>query len=149
MMLQDAIINRVYITKSGETVISFKVKPEDLPPEQRETLLEYWRDGVLLQFSVERFQDENRENTAEEETPLKSREKTVYERLRWEVVKDIWSDNEKDIAWIAFKEKAVKEKGLSPSIIESKSSRIWTPEEAEKLIAEFQGIPALEQTKNL
>lgn len=110
---------------------------------------ECMKDGMFGQLALQslsqpvvrvrlEFIDQNEQSPQEE----KPREKTVYERLRWEVVKDIWSDNEKDIAWIAFKEKAVKEKGLSPSIIESKSSRIWTPEEAQKLIDEFQGLSA-------
>lgn len=137
MILQDAIINRVYLTKSGETVISFKVKPEDLPPEQREILLEYWRDGVLLQFAVERFQDENQEDTAKEETPLKSREKTVYERLRWEVVKESPED-EKARTWEEFKMAAATSRGKN-AFGGLHGSDLWTPEEAEKLIAQFQG----------
>lgn len=146
MNLPDAIINRVYLTKNGETVISFKVKPEDLPPEQRETLLEYWRDGTLLQFAVERFQDENQQEGQEE---VKPREKTVYERLRWEVVKDM-RDEDREAGWTNFKlETAISLGKAEKGCKYITSPEIWTPEEAEKLIAEFQGIPALEQTKNL
>lgn len=144
MLLQDAIVNRVYITKSGETVISFKVKPEDLPPEQRETLLEYWRDGTLLQFTVERFQDENQEDTAKEETPLKSKPESVYAKIeKWFALNKGKNEYEKFKGDLFF-----RKWGTPLADIEIKAthlSDLLTEEEAEK---EFSALEKA-MTKNL
>jgi hypothetical protein len=58
MKNKEAIINRVYSTKNGETVISLKFKFDEILPSEEKALREAWREGTPLDVSIDEFQPE-------------------------------------------------------------------------------------------
>lgn len=56
---KEAIISRVYLTKAGETVISFKLKFGDLSNQEKDDLGLLWREGVPVSIAIEKFQSPN------------------------------------------------------------------------------------------
>lgn len=145
MNIPETITSRVSFNKFGEMTVSFKVKKEDVTPEMRDYFMRMWEEGISLALVTQEFQSE-RNAEQPEEKPLEEKKKTVYERLRWEVVKNV-EESFKDKAWMNYKiETAIKnnqvvnrEKATGEKRIIS-SSEIWTPAEAEAEILKFQGF---------
>ena len=142
--MSEFCINKVYMAKYGDLVIGLKFKREDYSNEDFQRLHEYWQDGTPLEgfefSSIKPFQQEGGEYI-----PPPPKEKSVYEKLRWEVVKNK-PEEEKEEVWNTFKEKHYYQKFGTRYQVWSPvfpSNQIWTEEEAEELLRKFQGLHPL------
>ena len=139
MNFPDAQINRVHEHKNREFSIQFKIKPEDITKEQKDLIREHYRDGTLFAVVMEPYELKTDGMIVDNLTTPK--EKTVYEKLRWEVVKNK-PEEDKDSIWTEFKLQAAQKKGIDifSSKIQITSKDVWTEQEAQKELNKFLGL---------
>lgn len=56
-MNKETKISRVYETKNGEVIVSFKYQFGELTMQEKEDLKMLWREDVSLNLGIERFQN--------------------------------------------------------------------------------------------
>ena len=56
-MNKETKISRVYETKNGEVIVSFKYQFGELTMQEKEDLKMLWREDVSLNLAIERFQE--------------------------------------------------------------------------------------------
>jgi len=54
---KETKISRVYETKNGEVIVSFKYQFGELTMQEKEDLKMLWREDVSLNLAIERFQN--------------------------------------------------------------------------------------------
>lgn len=54
---KETKISRVYETKNGEVIVSFKYQFGELTMQEKEDLKMLWREDVSLNLGIERFQN--------------------------------------------------------------------------------------------
>ena len=59
MIQRETRISRIYETKNGEVIISFRYTFGELSVEDKENLKALWREDVSLTLAIDRFQDLN------------------------------------------------------------------------------------------
>lgn len=59
MIQRETRISRIYETKNGEVIISFRYAFGELSVEDKENLKALWREDVSLTLAIDRFQDLN------------------------------------------------------------------------------------------